>query len=484
MQSRVKISAVLVCLLATFASSTTSAVDAPRKPNIILILTDDQGYGDLACHGNPHIKTPNLDRMYRESTRLTDFHVSPTCSPTRSALMTGRHEFYNGVTHTIMERERMTLKATTLPQVLKRAGYTTGIFGKWHLGDEDAYQPGQRGFDEVFIHGAGGIGQTYPGSCGDAPGNRYFDPVIRHNGTFVKTQGYCTDVFFQQALKWMGQVKGKSPFFCYIPTNAPHGPLDCPPGSDKQYAGKVPPDVAKFYGMITNIDENVGRLLAQIREWGLDQETLVIFMTDNGTATGAKVFNAGMRGQKGSSFRGGTRVPSFWRWPGTLPEGTDVPALTCSWDILPTLAELTGVSLDEELAKQVRGRSLVPLLKDAQADWPERTFVAHFGRWANGKAAQSKHANGAIYDGRWQLVFQRGTTELFDVKNDPGEKKDVAARNANVVSRLQGAYDRWWEEVLPCMENEGAVGPPVNPFKAAYWKQFDGPGPNNAPPKR
>src|SRR6185436_1409079 len=168
------------------------------------------GYGDLSCHGNPILKTPNIDRFYRESVRFTDFNVSPTCSPTRSALMTGRHEFRNGVTHTIFERERMTTNAVTIAQVLQRAGYVTGMFGKWHLGDEAEYQPGRRGFDEVFIHGAGGIGQTYPGSCGDAPSNSYFNPYVLHNGRFVKTSGYCTDVFFAQALKWM-EEKGRAP---------------------------------------------------------------------------------------------------------------------------------------------------------------------------------------------------------------------------------------------------------------------------------
>src|SRR3989442_11136460 len=202
---------------------------AGSRPNIIFILTDDQGYGDMSCHDNPVLRTPNIDRLHDEGVRFLDFHVSPTCSPTRAALMTGRHEFRNGVTHTLLERERLTLKATTIAQVLKSAGYTTGIFGKWHLGDEDAYQPGQRGFDEVFIHGAGGIGQTYAGSCGDAPGNTYFNPALRHNGQFEKTQGYCTDLFFAQAVKWMDtRRKGGSPFFAYITPNAPHAPLQCP----------------------------------------------------------------------------------------------------------------------------------------------------------------------------------------------------------------------------------------------------------------
>src|SRR5262249_12056076 len=179
---------------------------AGLKPNIIIILTDDQGYGDISCHGNPVLKTPNLDRLHDEAVRFTDFHVSPTCAPTRSALMTGRHEFRNGLTHTLLERERLPLQAITLAQVRQSAGSTTGIFGKWHLGDEPDHWPSRRGFDEMFIHGAGGIGQTYEGSCGDAPGNTYFSPAILHNGKFVKTDGYCTDVFFRQAITWMESV--------------------------------------------------------------------------------------------------------------------------------------------------------------------------------------------------------------------------------------------------------------------------------------
>src|SRR5271169_1354576 len=198
---------VLVASVGRPAWAQPSASLKARRPNIIFVLTDDQGYGDLSCHGNPILKTPNLDRLHGEGVRFTDFHVSPTCSPTRSALMTGRHEFKNGVTHTILERERLNPDAETIAQVLKSAGYTTGIFGKWHLGDEPDHQPEKRGFDEVYIHGGGGIGQTYPGSCGDAPGNTYFDPVILHNGVFEKTHGYCTDIFFGQAMHWMDRVK-------------------------------------------------------------------------------------------------------------------------------------------------------------------------------------------------------------------------------------------------------------------------------------
>ena len=464
----------IVCLGFSVLCSALEATRAaePRRPNIVLVMPDDIGYGDFACNGNPFIKTPNIDALSRESVRFTDFHVSPTCAPTRSALMTGRHEFKNGVTHTIYERERLTLQATTLAQALKSVGYTTGIFGKWHLGDEPDRWPDKRGFDEMFIHGAGGIGQSYPGSCGDAPGNKYFDPAVLHNGKFEKTQGYCTDVFFDQAEKWIGEVKDHEPFFAYITPNAAHTPLDVPEKYFEHYKGKVPNNVAKFYGMIENIDDNVGRLLTRLEELNLADNTLVIFMTDNGTATGSEVFNAGMRGRKNSPYQGGTRVPSFWRWPAGFSGGADCSALTAHIDIFPTLAEIAGVSLSDKLKQQIEGRSMLPLLKDPQAAWADRTLVTHLGRWPKGEAAKSKYAGCSIRDRQFTLV---NNEELYDLKQDPGEKKNVAAEHPEEVKKLRAAYDQWWESVLPCMENEGAVPPKTNPFHDLYYKQFGKP---------
>ena len=475
-------------LMLAFCFTTTTlahAADAPA-PNIILIITDDQGYGDLACHGNPVIKTPNLDRLHRESVRLTNFHVSPTCAPTRSAMLSGKHEFKNGVTHTILERERMSLKSITFAQLLQKAGYTTGIFGKWHLGDEPDYWPGKRGFDETFTHGAGGIGQSYPGSCGDAPGNKYFDPAILHNGKFVKTKGYCTDVFFTQAMGWIeerskNKAAGKRmPFYCHISPNAPHGPLVCPPDYEAMYTGKVKPDVAKFYGMITNIDDNVGKLLAKLKDLDIERETLVIFMTDNGSATGAQFFNAGMRANKGSPYEGGTRVPSFWRWPGTLPAGVDVGQLTAHVDYFPTFIELAGVKMPEDL--KLDGRSLVPLLKDAKSDWADRTLVTHVGRWPRGKAAEAKHSHMSIRNSQYSLVNNK---ELYDLKADYEQKQNVIDQHPQVVAELRKVYDAWWDEVLPLMVNEDLDGPKVNPFHELYWKQFpDEKGEGDEKPKQ
>jgi arylsulfatase A-like enzyme len=448
------------------------SVCAAERPNIILVMTDDQGYGDLGCTGNPVLRTPNIDRFSREAFRFTEFHVSPTCAPTRSALMTGRHEFKNGVTHTINERERMTLKATTVAQVLKRAGYTTGIFGKWHLGDEAPYQPNKRGFDEVFIHGAGGIGQSYAGSCGDAPGNTYFDPAIMHNGKFETTQGYCTDVFFRVAAKWIDEKRtSKKPFFAYITPNAPHAPLQVPEAYRRRYEGKCTTNEAKFYGMIENIDDNFGALLKKVNEWGLAENTLVIFMTDNGGTVAVNVSNGGRRGGKNTPYQGGTHVPAFWRWPAGFAGGVDCGALTAHVDILPTFAEIVGVKLRAEVKKQVEGRSLLPLLKNPRADWSNRYLVTHVGRWEKGKVAEAKFKGCSIRDQRFTLV---NNSELYDLKDDSGEKHNVMAMYPDIVTKLGGEYEKWWVEIQPLLVNENVVGPQVNPYKELYWKQFGG----------
>jgi arylsulfatase A-like enzyme len=453
------------------------AASTAGKPNILFILTDDQGYGDISAHGNPILKTPNLDRLHHESVRFTDFHVSPTCSPTRSALLSGRHEFKNGVTHTIMERERMSLQTVTTTQVLQRAGYTTGIFGKWHLGDEDAYQPDRRGFDEVFIHGGGGIGQTFPGSCGDAPGNKYDSPYIKHNGKFEKTTGFCTDVFTSQALRWIESVKNTKPFFCYIPFNAPHGPLSCPPEYSQPYQGKVTPNEAIYFGMVANIDANVGRLLAKLEEWKLEKDTLVIFMNDNGGTAGCKIFNAGMKGTKGTAWEGGTRAASFWRWQGVF-QPADVKGLTAHIDVFPTFAELARATVDGKTMSQIEGRSLMPLLNNPNAPWPDRYFVTHFGRWeSNGKGPQKYGKQGgesSIRNTRYSLVHGKTDWELYDLTADPGQEKEIAAQHPDIVKELSAAYDQWWMDVLPRLENEEAYksAPAVNPFKEQFRKQF------------
>ncbi len=485
MTRRMVLLLIITLLAAGEVGVIRSALTAERRPNIIIVLTDDQGYGDVGRHGNPILKTPHLDRLHDESVRFTDFHVSPTCAPTRSAILSGRHDFRNGITHTIFERERMSLQTTTIAQVLRGAGYRTGIFGKWHLGDEPAYRPDRRGFEETFIHGCGGIGQSYVGSCGDAPGNSYFNPVILHNGVFETTSGYCTDVFFKRAIDWIGEVKGR-PFLAVITPNAPHTPLDVPAEYEKPYAGKVPPETAKFFGMVQNIDDNLGRLLDMLAAEKLERETLVIFMNDNGGTGGVKVWNAGMRGAKNTPYLGGTRAMSFWRWPGRLVPGQR-SRLAGHIDIFPTLAELAGVKLNGALRAQVEGRSLVPLLKSPQAEWADRIFVRHIGRWPRGADPREfKYGPVSVRNQRWQLVNPGRDNsrqwELYDLVADPGQKNDVVTSHPQVVRDLEAAYDRWWEDVQPLLVNEKASPPSANPYHTQYWKQFNGPGPNNIPP--
>ena len=460
-------------------SAADQSKDGP--PNIILVMTDDQGYGDLACHGHPFLKTPNLDNLYSQSMRFTDFQVSPTCAPTRAALMSGLAPFKNGVTHTIVERDRMALSSTTVAEVLKTAGYDTAIFGKWHLGDDDPYQPDNRGFDEVFIHGAGGIGQKFPGSQSDAPGTSYFNPIIKHNGVFEQTQGYCTDVFFRQALGWIKQEstktgEAKKPFFAYISTNAPHSPYIVDSHYSDPYKKKCNAQQAAFFGMITNIDENMGLLMRKLDQWDLADNTLLIFMTDNGSAKGSRIFNAGMRGGKGVVNEGGTRVPLFMRLPGLTTAGVDNATMTRHYDILPTLAEVAGATIPEDL--KLDGRSLVPLIKEAEPDWPDRYFFFHTGRWAKGGLAgkfgegdpnpdHSKYRSFGVRDEKWRVVNRR----LYDLENDPGEEKDVSENYPEVVANMVAGFDDWWDEVRPMMVNEDAAMDVPKPFRELFKKQ-------------
>ena len=455
---------------------------ADERPNIIFILTDDQGYGDLSCHGNPILKTKNIDQLAKQCTRLSDFHVSPTCAPTRSALLTGRHEFKNGVTHTIQERERMALDAITLPQVLREAGYKTGIFGKWHLGDEPEYQPGKRGFDEVFIHGAGGIGQKFRGSCADAPQNKYFAPKIRHNGKFVKTEGFCTDVFFQQAQGWIDeQRKTEAPFFCYIPLNAAHSPFIAPQEYTKRFLELGMNDkFAAFYGMIQNIDDNVGTLVENLEKWNLEENTLLIFMTDNGSTSKsffkkpgqAKFhFNAGMKGHKGSCHEGGTRVPAFFRWKNKIPADVEIDTLTAHIDLFPTLAKLAGAKIPNN---QVEGRDLMPLIKNPKTKWEDRYLFTHLGRWKRfSEPDDAKFKSCAVRNERFRF---ENNSELYDVIADPGQKTNVIDQHPKVVEKMRKAYDEWWKETRPKMVNEQAKFEGTHPFIEAYNKQKEADG--------
>jgi arylsulfatase A-like enzyme len=387
-----------------------------KKPNVILIMTDDQGYGDLSCHGSNDVSTPALDRLYSESVRLTDFHVSPTCAPTRASLLTGRYCNDTGVWHTVMGRSLLRSDELTLADVFTSHGYITGIFGKWHLGDNYPYRPQDRGFQEVVIHGGGGVGQTP-----DYWGNDYQDDSYWVNGKPEKFEGYCTDVWFNQAMEFIEKNKEK-PFFCYIPTNAPHGPFIAP----EPYEG--------FFGMIKNIDDNMDRLLNRLDQLQLTENTILIFMTDNGTAAGSL---AGMRGKKSSPYDGGHRVPFFIRWPnGDLVGGKDVKELTAHIDVLPTLVDLCGLKKPD--GPVIHGKSLVPLLYSKEA-WKERTIVVDSQRIEY----PEKWRSSAVMTNQWRLVNGK---ELYDIKVDPGQEKDISVQNPDIVKELRAEYEKWWQQ--------------------------------------
>ncbi|MDQ8196264.1 arylsulfatase [Coraliomargarita sp. SDUM461004] len=432
----------------------TESVPLPQAPNVLMILTDDQGFSDLGFYGNPSLETPNLDALARSSVRLEDFVASPTCSPTRAALMTGQHEFKVGITHTISGRSLLKPGVPTLPQHFKNAGYATAIFGKWHLGDTYPSRPQDRGFDETFIHLGGGIGQTP-----DYWGNTYFNPEIQHNGTWVSTDAYCTKVFSDAAWDWI-QARHKQPWLAYLAYNAPHTPLQIDDALAQKYLDKgLPESQARFYAMIDDLDREVGELLQKLDATGLADNTIVIFMGDNGSAKGGKPaemeYNAGLRGTKASPYQGGVRVPCFIRWPaGGIEGGRPVDQLTGIIDLFPTLAELASIPLPDSTI--VDGRSLQPLLQNESANnWPDRSIVTHVGRWANETPLEeSKYAGSAIRNERFSLV---AGTELYDLENDRAQENDVSKDYPEVFATLQKQYDQWWHS----LESELATVPPI-----------------------
>ena len=414
-----------------------------QKPNIILIMTDDQGYGDLASHGNPWIKTPEMDKLYEQSVRLTDFHVGTTCAPTRSGLMTGRNCNEVGVWHTIIGRNFLRQGEVTIADILKENGYRTGMFGKWHLGDNYPYRPQDRGFDESVYHGGGGVGQTP-----DYWNNDYFDDTYFRNGIPEKFDGYCTDVWFGEAMNFI-ESRSEEPFFCYIATNAPHGPFHVPQKYLDMYKDNDEIPNPNFYGMITNIDENLGALRSKLKELEIDENTILIFLTDNGTAAGiqldksafptGKGYNAGMRGKKGSPYEGGHRVPFFIHWPaGGFDKGIDVDYITSYTDVVPSLLDLCDI--DYKPALPFEGESLVPLMKDPEAAWKSRTVITDTQR----KEFLVKWKDASIMTDEYRLI--RGN-ELYDFVKDPGQTTDIAADHPEAVESMRQEYEKWWERV-------------------------------------
>jgi arylsulfatase B len=413
-----------------------------RRPNVVIVLTDDQGYGDLACHGNPVIQTPNLDRLHAESVRLTDFHVNPFCSPTRAALMTGRFSDRTHVRCTVYARNHLNRDETTAAEFFKASGYRTGHFGKWHLGRNYPYRPMDRGFDQWVGHGDGGIGTS-----SDYWGNDKMNDTYWRNGRWEKFSGFCTDVFFDEAMKFIGSG-GPEPFFVYLATNVPHAPWHVLEEWRKPYEGKVPTDlpagrqagVADFYATLSRMDWNLGRLRRFLADRGLADDTILLFLTDNGTSGGDEVFNAGMRGKKGSVYEGGHRVPCFVHWrAGGLDKPADVAGLTSHIDLLPTLIDLCGLKPPARGHLDFDGRSLAPLLRNPQAGWADRTIFLHS---QNVQETPVKWQDSLVATQQWRLIDGK---ELYDIRTDPGQKRSIDAERPDVVALLRARYEKHWD---------------------------------------
>lgn len=467
-----------------FADPVDSDQESNRQPNIVFILTDDQGYGDLSYHGHPFLETPNIDRLASESVRFDNFYVSPSCSPTRAALLTGMHEFRSGVTHTLQPRQQLNKSATILPELLQNAGYRTAHIGKWHLGIAKGYRPESRGFDWTSRNHNG------PRS--------HFDPIIRRNGVRTKHSGFREDVFFNEAMAFIDECDDQ-PFFCFISTYSPHTPLAAPQEYIAPFNKLLNQKHSTYLGMVANIDYNVGRLMAHLEKRQLLENTIVIFMNDNGQTEGLDVYNANMRGCKCTIWEGGSRAISFWRWPTQWQPKTD-NHLTAHLDFLPTLCDLAGAEIPQPIADKLDGFSLKPLLEgDKPNDWPDdRILFQHTARWPGGLAASHKYSNCGVRQGNYLLLrsqpcndprcqsrncpcaalrlvqrgyekltytddnaqFHWGVTSvdqwaLFDTKHDPECQINLTKAKPELVRRLSMAYDQWWDEIFPEMLEAG-----------------------------
>ncbi|GAA5220024.1 arylsulfatase [Membranihabitans marinus] len=434
-----------------------------QQPNVILILTDDQGYGDLGINGNPYIKTPHLDALAKESIRFNQFYVTPVCAPTRSSLITGRYSLRTGVRDTNNGGAQMASSEITIAEILRDAGYHTGAFGKWHLGDNYPMRPSDQGFQKSVIHQGGGMGQPGDHANYYRKDSSYFDPILWDNNKAKSYQGYCSDIFTTQAISFIEEHKNK-PFFCYLAFNAPHTPLQVP---DKYYqmykdvdvslgwpdsvqirrpmTEKDKEDARKVYGMVTNIDDNVKRVLDKLKELNIEGETIVIFMTDNGPQQMRYV--AGMKGLKTTVYNGGVRVPFFLRYPDGFSGNRDIDAPTAHIDVLPTLVELCGGQLPTD--RIIDGRSLMPLINDAKYTWAERPLFFYWSR-----KYPELYQNMALQKGPYKLVAyadydaRLAEFELYNIENDPYEKDNIIHSNSSKAADLKEDMTNIYEELV------------------------------------
>jgi len=447
-----------IVALLLYCVVTATVLHAAERPNIVVVITDDQGYGDLSITGNTVLRTPHIDSLAKDGAWLKNFYVSPVCSPTRSSLLTGRYNYRTGVVDTFIGRSMMHADETTLAELLKANGYRTGIFGKWHLGDNYPLRSMDQGFEETLVLRGGGIGQP-----SDPPGGeRYHDPVLVQNGALKKFEGYCSDVYTDHALQFIEKNRA-NPFFVFLPYNAPHGPLETPEKEWKEYKDKdvtqqptlgfqhkkIDEDSArKVYAMVANVDANVGRVIKKLDALGLSENTIVIFLTDNGPQQPR--YNTGLRGLKTTVYDGGIRVPFFMRWKGRIAAGMQLPQVCAHIDVVPTLLDICGIAQPEAL--KLDGRSFWPLLSNKAVEQATRSL---FFQWHRGDEPEALRAF-AVRTQQWKLVQAAGVQEkqpftakyeLFDMIADPFELNDVAAQKPEIVAQLKAEHEAWHAEM-------------------------------------
>ncbi|MDG2021263.1 MAG: arylsulfatase [Phycisphaerales bacterium] len=469
--------APMLLLLGLLVNGSAANPEVQDRPNVVIIMTDDQGHGDLGVQGHPVLKTPRIDALAGESATVGAFYVHPVCTPTRAALFTGRHPQRTTAIDTWIGRAMLEPDEITIAERLRDAGYATGIFGKWHLGDCHPMRPMDQGFDVSVVHRGGGIAQPADPEGGEG---RYTDPILLRNGFLESFEGWCTDVYVDEMTAWM--AKQDTPFFAVLTTNAPHGPFHDVPieeyerykAMDLEPTGASNHDrMARILAMDANIDENVGRILDTLERLGVADDTLVLYLHDNGADHDG--YSAGLRGRKGTVYEGGVRTPFYARWPGRIPSGVRSDAVGMHLDLAPTILEACGV---EDSDGRLDGRSLLGILEAREVGDPERPIIiqAHRGD------APVEWSNAMIRAGRWKLVNPSGfgrelpdgesaprVFELYDVLADPSEANDLFAAEPAIATRLQAQYEAWFEDVdrggvtayLPPPISLGATTEPV-----------------------
>ncbi len=423
---------------------------AQTKPNIIVVMVDDQGYGDMSCHGNPVVNTPNIDILYKNSIRFIDYHAAPMCTPTRGQLMTGMHCLQNKAMNVSSGRALLSTKYKTLPQILKQNGYKTGLFGKWHLGDNYPFRPQDRGFDECVW-----FPSSHIGSVPDTWLNDYFDDTYLHKDKKQIYKGYTTDVFFKESIDWMQQqAQNKKSFFTYIATASPHSPLYCPKENFNKAWSRVKAqnythlteneqfNLAKFLGMIENVDENIQRLNVFLEESGLAQNTIIIYTTDNGSTMGHKYYNAGMKGSKVTLWEGGHRVPLFIKFPNKYGiKAREINTLSYVQDLFPSILEMCSI---KNYPKN-QGQNLLPLITK-NTPFPDRKLIINYSRMPYGERTSTNpiKEESVVMWQKWRLIEEK---ELYNLENDPFQEHNVAANNPTILASMIKANTDFWENI-------------------------------------